>query len=256
MRTLNFEDYQEKLATQEKYLQLLLWSKKDNKYFLYKPKMASIYGTQNQKKNYYKKLRQKLIIDEDSLKGKISFITLTYDNKLYTPEEVIKRCKKDIQNWLKLIRYRVGKIKYFWICELTKKKYIHFHIIMKQYIPSSIIKACWVKTTGSIITHVKGINAQQAGKYITKYISDSAKMSESQSKFLYDNNFTRLYAHSRGFFGSKLKTKGIYYLIGIVTAKTEILQANQGEFLEIDNIGLHHIINLMLENCWGYIKKF
>ena len=33
MRYLNFFDYQDKLANQEKHLQLLLWNKKDGKYY-------------------------------------------------------------------------------------------------------------------------------------------------------------------------------------------------------------------------------
>lgn len=255
-RILEFEDYQKKLANQEKNLQLLLWSKKENKFFLYKPKTASIYGTTTQKTNYYKKLRQKLRIEDSSVGEKISFITLTYSTSLYSPEAVILRCKRDIQLWLKLIRNRIGVLKYFWICELTKQNYIHFHIITKQFIPHKIIKACWQKTTGSFITNVKGVSAATAGKYVTKYISDASKLSEDQAKFLYDNGFTRLYASSKNFFASKLKSKGLFYLIGIVTSPYCVASAEPGQFLEIEQIALNHIISLMEQGDWGYIKRY
>jgi len=256
MRHLDFYDYKSKLENQEKHLQLLLWSKKDNKYYLYKPKMKSIYGTPKMKETYYKQLRHKLQLTEDNTNGKISFITLTYDAKLYSPAQVIGRCKRDIQLWLKMIRNRIGRINYMWIVELTKKNYVHFHLIVKQYIPAKIINSCWHAVTGSIITHVKGVTRETAGRYITKYISESAKLSEDQAKFLYDNNFSRLYAHSKGFFASKLKSKGIFYLIGIITSPLCAVSAQSGEFLQLEQIALNHIITLMEQNDWGYIKKY
>jgi len=256
MRYLNFFDYQDKLANQEKHLQLLLWNKKDGKYYIYKPKSKSIYGTENQKNNYYKQLRAKLKLTEENTNQKISFVTLTYDTKLYTPAQVIGRCKQDIKNWLKMIRHRVGQVHYMWIVELTKKNYVHFHLIFKEYIPAKIINACWKATTGSIITHVKGISREKAGRYITKYISESSKMSEDQAKFLYDHDFKRLYAHSRGFFVQKLKSKGIFYLLGIITNPLCIVKGRTGEFLEVDRIALNHIVTLMEQGDWGYIKKY
>ena len=66
MKYLNYDDYQEKLARHEKYLQLLLYSKKDRKFYLYKPKLKSIYGTIDQKQNYYKALRAKLQINKNN----------------------------------------------------------------------------------------------------------------------------------------------------------------------------------------------
>ena len=244
------------MANQEKHLQLLLWSRKENKFFIYKPKSASIYGTLTQKTNYYKKLRQKLRLTPDNTDNKISFITLTYDTKLYTPKEVLKRCKRDIQLWLKLIRNRVGQINYMWIVELTKKNYVHFHLIVKQYIPGKIINACWKQVTGSIITHVKGISREKAGRYITKYVSDASKLSQEQIKFFYDNDFKRLYAHSRGFFESGAKSKGLYYLIGIITSPFCVISADAGQFIEVDSIALNHIISLMEQGDWGYKKKY
>jgi len=256
MRELDFEDYQKKLENQEKHLQLLVWSKKENKTYLYKPKMASIYGTQLQKQTYYKKLRNKLKLDPDTTREKISFITLTYDTKLYSAVEVIKRCKRDIQLFLKLIRNRIGKLQYMWIAELTKQNYIHFHIISNQYIPAKIIRSCWTKTTGSIITHVKGATRAQAGRYITKYVSEAAKLSENQAKFLYDNNFKRLYAHSRDFFKKMEKKRGMFFLLGIITSPFCVIQADRGEFIEVSDIALAHILNLMEQGDWGYLKRF
>lgn len=252
----DYYQYKEKLARHEKFLQLLLYSKKDKKFFLYKPKLKSIYGTVDQKKNYYKALRAKLRINKNNSEKQIAFITLTYSTKLYTPEEVIKRCKHDLQKWLKLIRVRVGKINYFWITELTKKNYVHFHIIMKEYIPAKIIKSCWHATTGSYIIHVKGVSRTVASRYITKYISDASKLSDQQCKFMYDNNFKRLYASSKGFFSKKTKPPKNYQLIGIVTCPYCVVQAETGTFAELEPIALSYIITLMEEDRYGYRWKW
>lgn len=255
MRYLTFEKYQEKLARHEKYLQLLLYSKVDRKAYLYKPKIASIYGTLEQKKTYFKKLRNRLNINKTNTNNKIAFITLTYDTKLYTAVEVVNRCKHDIQKFFKLIRNRIGKINYFWIVELTKKNYVHFHIIAKEYIPAKMINACWKATTGSIITNVKGISRTQAGKYITKYVSDATKLSEEQAKFLYENNFKRLYAMSKRFFYNRTRKPDNYVLIGVVTNCFCVAQADPGEFLELTDIALAYIVQLMEERAYGYVLK-
>lgn len=255
MRKLTFEDYQAKLAHQQKFLQLLLYSPRKKKYYLYKPKMASIYGDLEQKTNYFKKLRQKLNIRNTNIDGKISFITLTYDTKLYSAVDVLNRCKHDLQKWFKLIRHRRGDINYFWIVELTKRNYVHFHLIVKEYIPSKIINACWRQVTGSIITNVKGVTSSQASRYITKYVSEVTKLSESQAKFLYDNEFKRLYASSRGFFTKSAKLKGNFILIGIITNPLCVVIADTGKFAELEQIALKYIIALMKENTWGYILK-
>lgn len=255
MRKLKFEDYQAKLTHQQKFLQLLLYSTSKKKYYLYKPKMASIYGNLEQKTNYFKQLRQKLNIHNTGIEGKISFVTLTYDTKLYSAVDVLGRCKHDLQKWFKLIRHRRGDINYFWIVELTKKNYVHFHLIIKEYIPSKIINACWQQVTGSIITHVKGVTSSQASRYITKYVSEVTKLSTEQAKFLYENDFKRLYASSRGFFSKVEKLKGHYRLIGIVTNPLCVVIAGSGEFAELEQIALKYIITLMKENAWGYILK-
>ena len=255
MRYLNYEDYQAKLARHEKYLQLLLYEKTTRKAYLYKPKIASIYGTIAQKQTYFKKLRQKLNINKTNTNDKIAFITLTYDTKLYTATQVVNRCKHDIQKFFKLIRNRIGKINYFWIVELTKRNYVHFHIIAKEYIPAKMIHACWKATTGSIITNVKGISRTQAGKYITKYVSDATKLSEEQAKFLYDNNFKRLYAMSKRFFYNRTRKPDNYVLIGVVTNCFCVAQAEPGEFLELTDIALSYIVQLMEERAYGYVLK-
>lgn len=255
MRYLPFDLYQEKLARHEKYLQLLLYSKIDRKAYLYKPKIASIYGTINQKQTYFKKLRQKLNINKTNTNNQIAFITLTYDTKLYTATQVVNRCKSDIQKFFKLIRNRIGKINYFWIVELTKRNYVHFHIIAKEYIPAKMINACWKATTGSIITNVKGISRTQAGKYITKYVSDATKLSEDQARFLYDNDFKRLYSMSKKFFYNRTRKPEQYVLIGVVTNCFCVAQAGTGEFLELSDIALAYIVELMKTRAYGYILK-
>lgn len=218
--------------------------------------MQSIYGTMEQKTTYYKNLRSKLVINKQTTNKKISFITLTYDTKLYSAVTVVNRCKRDIQLWLKLIRNRVGKINYFWIVELTKQNYVHFHLIMKEYIPAKIIRSCWMKVTGSIITNVKGVSRKAAAKYITKYISDATKLSEDQAKFLYENYFKRLYSNSKGFFEKRHKPKGIYKLLGIISSPTCIISGNTGVFMELDDIAIEHIVLLLEQRSWGYVKKY
>lgn len=255
MRYLSFEDYQAKLARHEKYLQLLLYSKIDRKAYLYKPKIASIYGTLGQKKTYFKKLRNRLNINKTNTNNKIAFITLTYDTKLYSAVQVVNRCKSDIQKFFKLIRNRIGKINYFWIVELTKQNYVHFHIIAKEYIPAKMINACWRATTGSIITNVKGISRTQAGKYITKYVSDATKLSEEQAKFLYENNFKRLYSMSKKFFYNRTRKPDQYVLIGVITNCFCVAQADPGEFLELSDIALSYIVELMETKAYGYVLK-
>lgn len=255
MRYLPFDLYQDKLARHEKYLQLLLYEKATRKAYLYKPKIASIYGTINQKQTYFKKLRQKLNINKTNTNDKIAFITLTYDTKLYSAVQVVNRCKSDIQKFFKLIRNRIGKINYFWIVELTKRNYVHFHIICKEYIPAKMINACWRATTGSIITHVKGISRTQAGKYITKYVSDATKLSEDQVRFLYENNFKRLYSMSKKFFFNRTRKPEQYVLIGVVTNCFCMGQADPGEFLELSDIALSYIVELMEMKAYGYVLK-
>lgn len=256
MRALTFDEYQRKLSNQEKYFQMLLYSKKEQKFFLYRPKSKSIYGTETQKSNYYKALRGKLKINKTNSNNKVSFVTLTYDSKLYSPVQVLRRCKHDIQNFLKLVRYYVGKINYFWIVELTKKDYVHFHILVKEYIPAKIISQCWLKTTGSIITHVKGVSRTVASRYISKYVGDSAKLSNHHARFLYDNDFARIYSNSKGFFMQRTRERGAFALLGLITNPFCAITAQVGGFYELDEIALNILWERMTDHQFGYIQKY
>jgi len=177
--------------------------------FFFRPRIRSLYEREA-RMNYFRNLRRKFrnLPDQQSY----TFSTLTYSTKLYGPEEVALRCKKDIALLMKRLRRAIPKLQYFYIVELTKKFMPHFHIIFNQQIPKRILKKNWLEITGSYIVDIRNIFSEHVYGYMTSELLKSKKQPEQYWQFIYFS-FNRLWSSSRMFFLHAKDTTKKYYIL-------------------------------------------
>jgi len=142
------------------------------------------------------------------------FCTLTYDTKKYSQEGTALAFPEHIKEFFRLLRKKIGKVEYFWIIELTKAGYVHCHIILDRYVHWTIIKAIWYRITGSYITNIESIPANNIVSYVCKYLSKQQKQSEDQFRFIF-KNVARLWSSSRNFFSKRAARNKEYIFIGM-----------------------------------------
>jgi len=162
------------------------------------PKTIWLPGKPRQK--YYRSLREKLKSTMKTDAKRYSFITLTYNQRKYSPEEAAERSKSDIKELLRMLRRRFGKIQYFYIIELTVTGYPHFHVIIDKFIYWKVLKAMWYHITLSYVVDIRMIPAGNIAGYICKYLTKVEKQDSWQFAFIF-KNIDRLWSASRGFFG-------------------------------------------------------
>lgn len=163
------------------------------KEYIYKPRTKSLFHSKFAG-NYLKPRQDKLLT---LMKKKEMFmLTLTYWTKLYSPEEVVARHKKDIKKFFRMMK-KLGYIfKYCYFIELTKKFYIHFHIFIDRFVMIEDIKKVWKKITGSYIVYVTRIRTKAQMVYCSRYNSIISKFSFAQMQFIW-NLISRLFGASR-----------------------------------------------------------
>ena len=200
---------QTKLVTRnKKFFQILFDPKEDEAYF-FKPAVRSLYEY-DCRQNYFRSLKKKF---KNVCSSKVfTFCTLTYSTKLYDPEQVSARCKKDIALLMKRLRRSYTKLEYFYIVELTKKFQPHFHIVFNSEIPKSEIRKDWYEITGSYIVDIEKVWNQSIDFYLTKELSKSKRKSEQYWQFFF-YNFKRLWTSSRGFFYRAKKVTKKFYIL-------------------------------------------
>ena len=104
----------------------------------------------------------------------LRFLTLTYkyDNNYKT---ILNKYSKDFNKFITYIRRLNYKFNYFKIIEFTKRKIIHFHLLIDSYIPQHLISNLWYSiTSDSFIVHLtKLMNNKKAINYCLKYLTKS-----------------------------------------------------------------------------------
>lgn len=118
----------------------------------------------------------------------LSFLTLTYSLN----ETDVKKCKYDLmkffQNlnrwWNNPIRAKnhKGLLKYMYTYEYQKRGAVHFHIILNQRIPNSVILNYWKYGINKNIKVRAGSN-EDVVKYLAKYIVKTAHDDKSKNHF-------------------------------------------------------------------------
>jgi hypothetical protein len=114
--------------------------------------------------------------------------------------------------FLKRIRRRFPKFKYFRIVELTKRGIPHFHIIINQYISQKWISKTFPECGGGKITWIRKVDAGRAFVYVTKYISKvAADADDNVARFFFLSGM-RQYSSSRNIYIRAPRKKNFYWI--------------------------------------------
>jgi len=216
----NLQEYQQVLEKRNKSFALLLKNKKTNKQMLYFPKTRSMWATQFAK-NYTNK-RFHLMYNTIKL-NHTRMITLTYSTKLYTPEQVARRHKKDIKEFIRRMRLINKNFQYTYFVEVTKRLYVHFHLYTNQFILHQDIKEIWQQVTGSYIVYVNLIKSEQQKMYTANYNSILQKFSQYQLEFAW-KHISRFWSSSRHFFPKGEPQESLFEFVAKMKLKGQELQ--------------------------------
>jgi len=202
-----FQEYQR--IVERRWLTSIIWlGKRDDKgspeLWFARPTPKSIWLPGKPRKKYYRALREKIKSTMIKSSKKYSFITLTYHQKKYSPEESAERSKRDIKELLRLLRRRFGKVQYFYIIELTGTGYVHFHVIIDHFIYWKVLKGMWYHITLSYVVDIRSIPSGNIAGYICKYLTKTSKQDSWQFEFIF-KNVDRIWSSSRGFFTKYVK---------------------------------------------------
>lgn len=119
-------------------------------------------------------------------KRHLRVMNLNYLNdSTQTPLDIIKRASKDWNLFVLKLRRKKYKFNYFKVIEFTKRKGLHFHVLIDSYIPVNIISSTWHETTkNSYIVWVNDANwtNQKSINYVLKYVTKS--FHDSQELFV------------------------------------------------------------------------
>lgn len=230
----SLSEYQEVLESRKKSFGLILRNKFDRHTYFYKPKLKSLWHL-DLAKNYKKKLLAKIypVIQ----KGKFLFVTLTYDNKIYSTQKAYQLHKKHINKYFKHLRYIYPHFKYFYVVELTQNNQIHFHCVIEDKFSMADLQKHWFKITGNIIVKIKPVYSKNVGWYVTKYTTKALAEQPENFQMLF-KNVSRVIVFSRnwssGITGEE-KTKD-WELIAIAHVQDRQLQelfADDSFFVEL-----------------------
>ncbi len=137
----------------------------------------------------------------------LSFLTLTYAKN----ETDIKKCKRDLKLFFQKInywysnpirfKYHKGILKPLTTYEYQQRGAAHFHIILSQKIPNSVVQQYWKHGINKNIKVRKGTN-EDVVKYLAKYIVKTTNDNKSQNH--YDLNI-KVYQFSKNCKNTKIK---------------------------------------------------
>ncbi|WP_424526563.1 rolling circle replication-associated protein [Spiroplasma endosymbiont of Glossina fuscipes fuscipes] len=118
----------------------------------------------------------------------LSFLTLTYA----VNEKDVKKCKNDLKLFFNNInrwwnnpirsKHHKGILKYMYTYEYQKRGAVHFHIILNQKIPNSVVQQYWKYGINKNIKVRAGSN-EDVVKYLAKYIVKTANNDKSQNHY-------------------------------------------------------------------------
>ncbi len=121
-------------------------------------------------------------------------VTLTVDPKLYTcPREAFDRTRRQVPEWVKLMRNQFGPVEYLRVTELTKAGWPHYHMLVRSaYIPHVVAKTAWCELTGAIIVDIRQVKKQfNTYFYLLKYLSKMHHIKWTARHLSYSRDFFR-----------------------------------------------------------------
>ena len=101
--------------------------------------------------------------------------------------------------FLKRLRRRYPKIKYFRVVELQKSGIPHFHILLDHYIPHTWITETFPECGGGKINYIKTVDPGRAINYVLKYVTKSTVADIDLDRFFYMTGM-RQFSTSRGLY--------------------------------------------------------
>jgi len=186
--------------------------------FFAKPCPKTIWLPGRPRKKYLKARQKKLSYNFKKSADNYTFCTLTFSQKLYNRTDAFSFLKSYIHKFIKRLRKRVKTLQYYWVIELHKNGYPHIHIIFNQYVHWKVIRAIWWVVSRSRITDIRKIPGNNAGNYISKYVSKTNKHDQRQFEVIF-KHVDRLFGYSQGFFVASESIQDIkkWYLISLST---------------------------------------
>jgi len=151
-----------------------------------------------------------------------SFATLTYQTSDVTNSQLCSHLKKDLDKFFKRLRNH-NKIKeYFYVIELTKRGFVHIHVIFQGFVAKQAIFASWNPITNATCVRIRHIGYKDAIWYCIKYLTKSKKMSEKYWAIMF-KSVDRLWSSSRNFFHMEEEEISDYLHLGTFTNSNHAL---------------------------------
>lgn len=241
-RTLySYSEYKDILLSRWKSTYLWLTEKQPESFhslFFAQPAPKTLWLPGSPRRKYFKRLQAKLKHQTVRRNSNYTFATLTYSTEKYTRKAACLLMKDHMKEFMRLLRKRYKRIQYFWIVELTKARYPHYHIIFDRFVHWRVLRAIWYKVSGNSVTNIKAIPGGGAAGYVTKYLAKTRKNSEEYFDFMF-KHIDRLWSSSRSFFYSCSPPDRKYIALAIsfgchYTRQYTFKPSDHAEFWEVD----------------------
>lgn len=137
----------------------------------------------------YLNLRRRL--NEAIIGVDYSFWTFTVPfGNYHSPEGIQSLCKL-WDTFLKALKRQYPSIKYIRILELQKSGNPHFHILFNRYLNFNFVREQWTRITTGTQVNFKKIDSHNIIKYLSKYLSNTAKNNITFEEVLYQSGVRR-----------------------------------------------------------------
>jgi hypothetical protein len=128
--------------------------------------------------------------------------------------------------FLKRVRRRYPKVKYFRVVELTKAGVPHFHILLNTTIPHRWITETFPECGGGKINYIRQVDAGRAFAYVTKYITKGTEPSVTLAAFFYLTGM-RQFSMSRNIVIFAPRARDLYVVEKELLQKVSYLQVHR-----------------------------
>ncbi len=101
-------------------------------------------------------------------------VTLTVDPALFeSPRHAFDATRRQLPEWVRVIRVRFGEFEYLRVTEVTKKGWPHYHMLARSaYIPHSVARDIWRDLTGAKIIDLRQVKKTfGCYRYLLKYLT-------------------------------------------------------------------------------------
>lgn len=118
--------------------------------------------------------------------------TLTVDPALYsTPRASFDATRRQLPEWIKRMRSRVGSVEYLRVTEVTKKGWPHYHLLIRSdFIPHAVARDEWYLLTGAQIVDLRQVKKSfRTYSYLVKYLTKLHHISWTGRHVSYSRQF-------------------------------------------------------------------